>query len=121
MEGITITAGMSGKPFIKGNQIFFYTLAKFETEGSESTQTLESYSTNLQFNLTEIKQHSLDILIAPGLLSKLTHIIQAKAADLLNVNEIFDFSELKMDSMTPLFRTNDDLSLFRYRANEAYV
>ena len=47
MEGITITAGMSGKPFIKGNQIFFDTLAKFETEGSESTQTLESYSTNL--------------------------------------------------------------------------
>ena len=23
--------------------------------------------------------------------------------------------------MTPLFRKNDDLSLFRYRANEAYV
>lgn len=44
-------------------------------ENETSDDNLTDYSTDLSFNETMIYTHDLDVLIAPGMLSKMSYVI----------------------------------------------
>ena len=73
----------------------------------------------MEFDMTEIEDHSLDILIAPGIFNKLSNVLALKSDALMNLENSFKSSTMKIKSMSPIVSNPSDYVFRKIGTNDA--